>query len=102
MPFGHGHAQWEGSHLKVSFAGRKTFYIGTGIISRSIHAPYTSNIKVTYEGFRDMTGERDFSGSIGLNGIQIEFDNGVIILGDSAGPFQEDVQIFGSMSWLQI
>lgn len=94
--------QWEDNRLKASFGGRKTIYVGTAIILKPMHSSYTSDIKVTYENFRDMTGTRDFSGWIGPKGIQIEFDNGVFILGDSAGPFQEDIEISGSMSWLQV
>ncbi|KIM39453.1 hypothetical protein M413DRAFT_29193 [Hebeloma cylindrosporum] len=79
----------------------KILYNASGTFETTVPEFECYNATVKYDDIDDLTSTRSFAGRVGMNDIQLTFDNGPVISGRLDMPIDPATTVSGSAVWTE-
>jgi hypothetical protein len=90
-----------GGRFSTSFYVNKMLYNASGSFASTVPQFSCSNATLKYNDIGDLTSTRSFSGRVGIDDIELTFDNGPTITGRLNMPINPPSTVSGSAVWTQ-
>ena len=79
----------------------KVLYNASGGFAENVPEFECYNATVKYNDVGDLTSTRSFAGRVGMNDIELTFDNGPVISGRLDMPIDDAITVSGSVEWTE-